>query len=47
MAWTEITRRHCKREGLRCESDTARATDMRSVMNAILYVASTAPRDQA
>src|ERR1700726_1866015 len=25
MAWTEITRRHCRREGLRYESDTTDA----------------------
>ena len=61
MAWTEITRRHYRREGLRYESDTTdaewfvmepllpeasalgrpRATDLRTVMNAILYIAST------
>ena len=61
MAWTEITRRHYRREGLRYESDTTdaewfvmepllpaasalgrpRATDMRTVINAILYIAST------
>src|ERR1700685_421559 len=61
MVWTEITRRHYRREGLRYESDTtdaewfvmepllpeasalgrSRATDMRTVMNAILYIAST------
>ena len=61
MAWTEITRRHYRREGLRYESDTTdaewfvmgpllppasalgrpRATDMRAVINAILYIAST------
>jgi len=61
VAWTEVTRRHYRREGLRYESDTTdaewflmepllpeasalgrpRATDMRMVMNAILYIAST------
>src|SRR5664280_1570104 len=61
MVWTEITRRHYRREGLRYESDTTdaewfvmepllpeasalgrpRATDLRTVMNAILYIAST------
>src|SRR5450432_2803738 len=61
MAWTETTRRHYRREGLRYESDTTdaewfvmgpllppasalgrpRATDMRAVINAILYIAST------
>src|ERR1039457_5577428 len=61
MVWTEITRRHYRREGLRYESDTTdaewfvmepllpaasalgrpRATDMRAVINAILYIAST------
>jgi transposase len=61
MAWTEITRRHYRRDGLRYESDTTdaewfvlepllppasalgrpRATDLRTVMNAILYIAST------
>src|SRR5438552_15092309 len=61
MAWTEITRRQYRREGLRYESDTMdaewfvmepllpppsalgrpRETDMRAVMNAILYIAST------
>src|ERR1035441_2585590 len=61
MAWTEITRRHYRRDGLRYESDTTdaewfvmepllppasalgrpRATDMRTVINAILYIAST------
>jgi transposase len=61
MAWTEITARHFRREGLRYESDTTdaewfvmepflppasalarpRATDMRTVINAILYIAST------
>src|SRR5258708_32116967 len=61
MAWTEITRRHYRREGLRYESDTTdaewfvmgpllppasalgrpRATDMRALINAILYIAST------
>src|SRR6202011_2700472 len=61
MAWTEITRRHYRREGLRYESDTTdaewfvmepllppasalgrpRATDMRTVIDAILYIAST------
>src|SRR5258707_12487224 len=61
MAWTKITRRHYRREGLRYESDTTdaewfvmepllppasalgrpRATDMRTVINAILYIAST------
>src|SRR4030088_3159413 len=61
MAWTEITRRHYRREGLRYESDTTdaewfvmqpllppasalgrpRETDMRTVINAILYIAST------
>jgi transposase len=59
MTWTEITRRHYRREGLRYESDTTdaewlgpllppasalgrpRATDMRAVINAILYIAST------
>ena len=61
MVWTEITRRHYRREGLRYESDTTdaewfvmepllppasalgrpRATDMRTVINAILYIAST------
>ena len=61
MAWTETTRRHYRREGLRYESDTTdaewfvmgpllppasalgrpRATDMRMVINAILYIAST------
>jgi transposase len=57
MVWTEITRRHYRRDGLRYESDTTdaewfvmepllprastlgrpRATDMRTVINAILY----------
>ena len=61
MAWTEITRRQYRREGLRYESDTMdaewfvmepllppasalgrpRETDMRAVVNAILYIAST------
>ena len=61
MAWTEITRRHYRREGLRYESDTTdaewfvmqpllppasalgrpRATDLRTVIDAILYIAST------
>jgi transposase len=61
MAWTEITRRYYRREGLRYESDTndaewfvmepllppasalgrPRATDMRAVIDAILYIAST------
>ena len=61
MAWTEITRQHYTRDGLRYESDTTdaewfvmepllpeasalgrpRATDLRTVMNAILYIAST------
>ena len=61
MVWTEITRRHYRREGLRYESDTTdsewfvmqpllppasalgrpRATDMRTVIDAILYIAST------
>ena len=59
MAWTEITRRHYRRDGLRYESDSAewfvmepllppasalgrpRATDMRTVINAIFYIAST------
>src|SRR5271167_2444559 len=61
MAWTEITRRHYRRDGLRYESDPTdaewfvmepllppasalgrpRATDMRTVINAILYIAST------
>src|ERR1700721_969731 len=61
MAWTEITRRHYRREGLRYESDRTdaewfvvepllppasalgrpRATDMRTVVDAILYIAST------
>jgi transposase len=61
MVWTEITRRHYRREGLRYESDTTdaewfvmepllpeasalgrpRATDMRTVMNAILCIEST------
>src|ERR1700704_4088044 len=61
MAWTEITRRHYRREGLRYESDTTdaewfvmqpllppasalgrpRATDMRTVIDAILYIATT------
>src|SRR3982751_1678871 len=61
MAWTEITRRHYRREGLRYGSDTTdaewfvmepllppasalgrpRATDMRTVIDAILYIAST------
>jgi transposase len=61
MGWTEITRRHYRREGLRYESDTTdaewfvmesllppasalgrpRATDMRTVIDAILYIAST------
>src|ERR1700694_2585043 len=61
MAWTEITRRHYRREGLRYERDTTdaewfvmeqllppasalgrpRATDMRTVIDAILYIAST------
>jgi hypothetical protein len=60
MAWTEITRRHYRREGLRYGSDTTdaewfvmepllppasalgrpRATDMRTVIDAILYIAS-------
>jgi hypothetical protein len=58
MAWTEITRRHYRREGLRYGSDTTdaewfvmepllppasalgrpRATDMRTVIDAILYM---------
>src|SRR5674476_981880 len=61
MAWTKITRRHYRREGLRYGSDTTdaewfvmepllppasalgrpRATDMRTVIDAILYIAST------
>ena len=61
MAWTEITRRHYRREGLRYGSDTTdaewfvmepllppasalgrpRATDMRTVIDAVLYIAST------
>src|SRR6202171_352256 len=61
MVWTEITRRHYRRDGLRYESDTTdaewlamepllppasalgrpRATDMRTVIDAILYIAST------
>jgi transposase len=61
MAWTEITRRQYRREGLRYASDTTdmewalmlafmpeprvlgrpRKTDLRAVMNAILYMAST------
>ena len=61
MAWTEITRRHHRREGLRYGSDTTdaewfvmepllppasalgrpRATNMRTVIDAILYIAST------
>src|ERR1035437_5118024 len=61
MVWTEITRRHYRRGGLRYESDTtdaewfvmepllprasalgrARATAMRAVIDAILYIAST------
>ena len=61
MAWTEITRRHYRREGLRYGSDTTdaewfvmepllppasalgrpRATNMRTVIDAILYIAST------
>ena len=61
MAWTEITRRYYRREGLRYESDTTdaewlvmqpllppasalgrpRATDMRTVIDAILYITST------
>jgi hypothetical protein len=61
MAWTEITRRHYRREGLRYGSDTTdaewlvmepllppasalgrpRATDLRTVIDAILYIAST------
>ena len=61
MVWTEITRRHYRRDGLRYESDTTdaewfvmepllppasalgrpRATDMRAVIDAILYIAST------
>ncbi len=61
MAWTEITRRHYRRDGLRYGSDTTdaewfvmepllppasalgrpRATDLRTVINAILYIAST------
>jgi transposase len=61
MAWTEITRRHYVREGLRYASDLTdvewtlirplmpprspigrpRTTDLRAVMNAILYMAAT------
>ena len=61
MVWTEITRRHYRRGGLRYESDTTdaewfvmepllprasalgrpRATAMRAVIDAILYIAST------
>src|SRR5471030_1961663 len=61
MVWTEITRRHFRRGGLRYESDTTdaewfvmepllprasalgrpRATAMRAVIDAILYIAST------
>jgi putative transposase len=61
MAWTEITRRQYRREGLRYASDLTEAewallkplmpvpspigrpreTDLRAVMNAILYMAST------
>ena len=61
MAWTEITRRQYRREGLRYASDLTdaewallkplmpslspigrpRETDLRAVMNAILYMAST------
>lgn len=61
MPWTEITRPHYEREGLRYASDLAdaeweliapllpppapigrpRTTDLRAVMNAILYMAST------
>src|ERR1035438_2988722 len=61
MVWTEITRRHYRRDGLRYESDTTdaewfviqpllprasalgrpRATAMRAVIDAILYIAST------
>jgi transposase len=61
MVWTEITRRHYRRAGLRYESDTTdaewfvmepllppasargrpRATAMRAVIDAILYIAST------
>ena len=57
MVWTEITRRHYRRDGLRYESNTTdaewfvmepllppasalgrpRATDMRAVIDAILY----------
>ncbi len=60
MVWTEITRRHYRRDGLRYESNTTdaewfvmepllppasalgrpRATDMRAVIDAILYIAS-------
>jgi transposase len=61
MAWTEITRRHYRRDGLRYASDLTdvewallepfmpaaspvgrpRETDLRAVLNAILYMAST------
>src|SRR5665647_2566359 len=61
MVWTEITRRHYRRDGSRYESDTTdaewfvmepllprasalgrpRATAMRAVIDAILYIAST------
>ena len=61
MAWTEITRRKYRRDGLRYASDTTdaewamiqpllppasplgrpRATDLRAVVNAIFYIAST------
>jgi transposase len=61
MAWTEITRRQYRRDGLRYASDLTdtewalvqpfmpapsligrpRETDLRAVMNAILYMAST------
>jgi transposase len=64
MAWTEINRRHDRRDGLRYESDTTdaewfvmqpilppasapgrpRATDMRTVIDAILYIASPVDR---
>jgi transposase len=67
MAWTEITRRYYRREGLRYESDTSdaewfvmepllppasalgrpRATDMRAVIDAILYIASMVRRCRA
>jgi putative transposase len=61
MAWTEITRRHYRRDNLRYASDLTdaewallkpfmpapsrigrpRGTDLRAVVNAILYMAST------